>query len=46
MYVENQQEIVPLPQELHGVVIGVNGRSVQKIEMESGAQVYHSSYMQ
>jgi len=46
MYVGHQQEIVPLPQGLHGVVIGVSGRSVQKIEMESGAQVYQNTYMQ
>jgi transcription antitermination factor NusA-like protein len=33
------QEMVPLPESLHGIVIGVNGRSVQMIERQSGAQV-------
>jgi transcription antitermination factor NusA-like protein len=33
------QEMVPLPDNLHGIVIGVNGRSVQMIERQSGAQV-------
>jgi len=36
---QDDQEMVPLAEELHGVVIGVSGRSVQKIERESGAQV-------
>jgi peroxiredoxin/rRNA processing protein Krr1/Pno1 len=32
-------EFMPLDEEMHGVVIGVSGRSVQMIEKESGAQI-------
>lgn len=36
---QDDQEVVPLAEELHGAVIGVSGRSVQMIEQKSGAQV-------
>ena len=39
----DDQELVPLEENQHGVVIGVNGRSVQMIERESGAQVSFKS---
>jgi polyribonucleotide nucleotidyltransferase len=36
---QDDQEMVPLAEELHGVIIGVSGRSVQMIEKKSGAQI-------
>ena len=36
---QDDQEFVPLPESMHGVIIGVSGRSVQMIEKKSGAQV-------
>lgn len=34
-----QEETVPMPVEMHGVVIGLRGKNVQEIEAESGAKV-------
>lgn len=36
---QDDLEFMPLDEDLHGVVIGVSGRSVQMIEKESGAQI-------